>query len=79
MQSKLHSLLEQVLNIGSGFIISLAVWEFVIKPVWRIETNFAENLQITVVFTVVSLARSYAWRRAFNHFSYKNNKKKSHE
>lgn len=79
MQSRLHSLIEQLLNIGSGFLISLCVWEFVVKPIWNIETSFVENLQITVLFTVVSLARSYAWRRAFNHFSHKNNKKKSHD
>lgn len=79
MQSRLHSLVEQLLNIGSGFVISLVVWELLVKPIWGIKTSFAENLQITVLFTVVSLARSYAWRRAFNHFSHKNNKKKSHE
>lgn len=79
MQSKLDSLIEQLLNIGSGFVLSLCVWEFVVKPIWSIETSFVENLQITVLFTVVSLARSYAWRRAFNHFSHKNNKKKSHD
>jgi hypothetical protein len=78
MQSRLHSLIEQLLNIGSGFLISLCVWEFIVKPIWKIETNFAENLQITILFTVVSLARSYTWRRVFNHFSHKNNKKKSY-
>lgn len=78
MQSRLHSLIEQLLNIGSGFLISLCAWEFLVKPIWEIKTSFVENLQITVLFTVVSLARSYAWRRAFNHFSHKNNKKKSY-
>lgn len=79
MQSRLQSFVEQVLNIGSGFIISLVVWELIVKPVWNIHTDFAENLQITVLFTVVSLIRSYTWRRVFNHFSHKNKKKKSND
>jgi len=78
MQSRTRSLIEQLLNIGSGFFISLMVWEFIVKPVWEIQTNFAENLSITALFTVVSIARSYAWRRLFNRLdNYKN--KASHE
>lgn len=30
MQTKRHSLLEQVLNVGSGFVLSSLVWQFVI-------------------------------------------------
>lgn len=59
-------------------MLSLVVWELLVKPIWGIQASFADNLQITVLFTVVSLARSYTWRRVFNHFSHKNNKKKSH-
>ena len=65
MQTRLMSFVEQVANIASGFVISCLLWEFVVKPVWQIETGFAENLQITALFTVASLARGYAWRRAF--------------
>lgn len=78
MQSKTRSLVEQLFNIGSGFLISLLVWEFFIKPIWEIDTSFNENIHITAVFTVVSIARSYAWRRLFNRLD--NNKNKaSHE
>lgn len=79
MQTRLQSFIEQLLNIGSGFLVSLLVWEFVVKPIWNIQTSHAENLQITLLFTVVSIARSYAWRRVFNHRLNKNNKKASHE
>ena len=65
MQSRLSSLIEQFANIGSGFVISSLLWHFVVQPIWNIETSFAENLQITSIFTVVSIARGYAWRRTF--------------
>lgn len=76
-QTRWMSAIEQLLNIGSGFIISLAVWEWIVKPVWDIHTNFAENLTITGVFTVVSLCRGYIWRRVFNGLLDKNNKKEA--
>ena len=65
MQSRRMSLIEQFANIGSGFIISSLLWHFVIQPLWSIETSVTENLQITTLFTVVSIARGYAWRRLF--------------
>lgn len=69
MQTRLESLLEQLLNIGSGFIIASMLWEFVVKPVWGFGTSFGQNLQITSLFTVVSIARGYVWRRLWNHIS----------
>lgn len=78
MQTRLQSLTEQLINIGTGFLVSLLVWEFVVKPVWDLQTDFVENLQITLLFTVVSIARSYAWRRIFNRLNNKN-KKAAHE
>jgi hypothetical protein len=35
-------------------------------PLFGIRVSLADNLLIGVVFTVVSLARSYALRRVFN-------------
>jgi hypothetical protein len=64
-QSRMMSLVEQFANIGSGFVISSLLWHFVVQPVWGIQTSVAENLQITLLFTVVSILRGYAWRRAF--------------
>ena len=77
MQSRKHSLLESMTNTAVGFVISVLVWEFVVKPVWDIHTTFAENLTITLLFTVISIARGYVLRRFFNHVT--NKKKKPHE
>lgn len=65
-QTRLESLLESIINISSGFLVSLAIWSFVIIPIWNIDTSFSENLTITGIFTISSIIRSYLWRRFFN-------------
>ncbi len=65
-QSRLESLIEASINIGSGFIVSLLLWTFVIVPVWNLPVNMSQNLIITGLFTVLSIVRSYIWRRFFN-------------
>lgn len=65
-QTKLESFIESSINIGSGFIISLLLWIFIISPLWDIEVTIFDNFKITGIFTVVSVIRSYYWRRFFN-------------
>jgi len=65
-QRRRTSLIESLLNIGSGFVVALCVWEFIIEPVFGIEKDFVQNLGITTIFTSISICRSYAWRRGFN-------------
>lgn len=75
MQTRKGSLAESLAGTAIGFIISVAVWEFVVKPVWDIHTSFAENISITALFTVVSVIRGYVLRRFFNQLHNKNNRK----
>jgi hypothetical protein len=65
-QTHVESLIESIVNIASGFIISLVVWSYIVVPIWNIPVSMSENLQITALFTVVSIIRSYVWRRFFN-------------
>lgn len=64
-QSKLESVVEATCNIGSGFILSLVVWQ-ILAGIMEIPMPLSRNLVITSIFTVVSLTRSYLWRRYFN-------------
>lgn len=64
-QSKVESLIEACLNVGSGFVIAALFMHFVITPLFNLQTNAGENLTITVLFTFISIARGYAWRRFF--------------
>lgn len=79
MQSRLESLIEQLLNIGSGFILSLGVWTWVVVPVWHLPVSHGQNVQITLLFTAVSIVRSYLWRRLFNRRHNKKNKSHEHQ
>lgn len=64
-QTRLHSALEAVANIAAGSAIAYAA-QVVIFPLYGVHFSTGEHLQIMVLFTVVSLARSYALRRVFN-------------
>jgi hypothetical protein len=66
MQSAKHSLIEVLLNIGTGFIISALLQQYVVAPIWHLPPAFRSNLEITVFFTVVSVIRSYVFRRIAN-------------
>lgn len=71
-QSRTSSAIEIALNYASGFLIALAVWQWVAVPVFNIGTSAAQGAGVTLLFTGVSIARSYAWRRAFNWYHHKN-------
>lgn len=64
-QSKLESLVEACLNTASGFVVSLIVWR-VLAGFLGYDISWSTNLFITGIFTVVSVLRSYIWRRFFN-------------
>ena len=65
-QSKIFSLIEQCLNVLSGVFVALLLWIFLIQPIYNIDKSFIENIQIVLIFTIVSIIRGYLWRRFFN-------------
>ena len=65
-QTKIESLIESSVNIGSGWFVSLLLWIFVVTPWMDIEPILLDSLAVTGLFTVVSIIRSYLWRRFFN-------------
>lgn len=75
MQSRKHSAVEQILNVGSGFIIALLVWRYYITGYLHIEVMWDKNLHVTFVMTVISLLRGYAWRRLMNWYTVYTNKR----
>lgn len=64
-QSKKHSFLESLLNVAVGYGIAI-LSQIVIFPWFGIQIPLRDNLLIGVLFTIVSIVRSYALRRAFN-------------
>jgi hypothetical protein len=57
--------MEAVTNTAIGFIVSLATWQAV-AAAFGIPMPIGENLKITAIFTVVSVARQYILRRSFD-------------
>jgi len=56
-------LIETFANTFSGFALSYLVWVYVVAPLWELDVTYADNFWITFIFTVLSLVRSYCWRR----------------
>lgn len=64
-QSRRWSFFESCVNVAVGYGVAVLA-QIVIFPFFGIRVSLADNLLIGAFFTVVSIARSYALRRAFN-------------
>ena len=64
-QTKLESLAEVTLNVAIGWVIALLT-QLIVFPLFGINVTVGEQLSISVIFTVVSIIRSYVIRRWFN-------------
>jgi hypothetical protein len=64
-QTRKQSAFEAAANIAVGFVIALAS-QLVIFPMYGVHVPLSTDIAITGWFTVISLVRSYALRRAFN-------------
>ena len=64
-QTKLGSFIEAWINVAIGFGINF-VANLLILPIFGYTPTLWENFQIGILFTVVSVARSYIIRRWFN-------------
>lgn len=65
-QSKIESRIEVAANYLSGFLIAWLTWTLLIMGPftwgWIVKEN---GFAITMIFTAVSVLRSYFWRRFF--------------
>ena len=63
-QSRAMSLVESVANVVVGYGVAV-VTQILIFPIFGLHTTLAQNLKLGLVFTIVSIGRSYALRRFF--------------
>ena len=62
-QSKLESWVEVFFNYATGFIVAWLTYAFIVMPnLWLKNSPF----WVTVLFTVISVFRTFFWRRFFN-------------
>lgn len=64
-QSRKMSAVESITNVVVGYLVALAA-QIIFFPMVGVHADINQNLAIGVIFTIVSLARSYALRRVFN-------------
>ena len=67
IQTPTQSAVESVVNVAIGYVVSLAA-NATILPLFGIAISLSDNLAIGSIYTIVSIARSYCVRRAFNHY-----------
>jgi len=69
-QSRLHSFVESVVNVIIGYSINVVANIYVL-PLFGFYPSIAEAMGMGVIFTFISIVRSYILRRLFNHHTTK--------
>lgn len=64
-QSRKGSAVEAAVNMGVGLGVSM-IANACVFPLYGFHPSVAENVGITLIYTAISLARSYCLRRLFN-------------
>ena len=65
MQTKKQSMIESLTSTTIGIIIGI-VLNVTILPIFGYPVSLSDSLWISVIFTVISIIRSYVIRRWFN-------------
>ena len=63
-QSRLMSLVEALANVAVGYGIGVGI-QLAVFPVFGLAVSLGQNLAIGLVFTAVSIVRSFVLRRLF--------------
>ena len=63
-QSRAMSLVESLANVAVGYGVAV-VTQILIFPIFGLQATLAQNLGIGLIFTGLSLVRSFALRRLF--------------
>lgn len=65
MQTKTQSFIEALTGTFIGFLIA-TVANWLVLPLYGFEVSITASVEIAVIFTFISIARSYLVRRLFN-------------
>ncbi len=77
-QPKKHSAFEAIINIFIGYWIGFLA-QIIVFPFYDIKISFMQNITMSIIFTIISLIRSYAIRRIFNNFHLEYLQRKNNE
>jgi hypothetical protein len=65
MRGNVRSLVESMIDVGSGFVLALLIQIFIF-PMFNLYPTILVGIKIALIFTVVSILRSWFWRLIFN-------------
>jgi protein-S-isoprenylcysteine O-methyltransferase Ste14 len=65
MRGNVRSLIESIIDIGTGFILALLI-QIYIFPMFNLYPTIEVGIKLSLIFTVVSILRSWFWRTMFN-------------
>jgi hypothetical protein len=63
-QTKHASLIESITNVAVGYGIAVGS-QILVFPLFGVSVSLRDNIEIGVIFTAISLVRSFALRRMF--------------
>jgi hypothetical protein len=71
VQSRIASIIEVTANVGSGFVVAMLIWQYIVPVFYpHLHPTLTENFLMTAVFTGTSVVRGYLWRRFFTNNYY---------
>ncbi len=64
----MRSFIESFIDVGSGFILAILI-QLYIFPCFGLHPTIMDSVGIALIFTVVSITRSWLWRIAFKKYT----------
>ena len=63
----MRSLIESIIDVGSGFVLAILI-QLYIFPLFGLYPSILDSIGIALIFTVVSITRSWIWRIIFKKY-----------
>lgn len=65
IKSNKRNIIETIIDVGSGLILAILIQLFIF-PFFDLHPTVLESFHIAIIFTVISMLRSWFWRTIFN-------------
>ena len=63
----MQQLIESIIDVGSGFILAILI-QLYIFPFFNLYPTILASIGIALIFTIVSITRSWLWRLIFRRY-----------
>ena len=63
----MRSLIESFIDVGSGFLLAILIQIFIF-PLFDLYPSILDSINIALIFTAVSITRSWLWRLIFRRY-----------